>query len=463
MAKRSSILAAIATLIVALAVSCSSSKESAKPTPSGVTFASAIGALVGEKCASCHHDGGAAPFPLVTYEQTASMGAAAKEVVARRAMPPWGAFDEEDCTMRHKLKGNLSLTQEEIDLFVGWVDAGMPRGDDRQRPPLPELAPAVSHLVDKTDAFAVAQSHEVEALAPDDIRCFPLDPGFTKETWVAESLVVPEDPKVVHHALVYIDTRREGVAKVGPDGSYTCFGGSELSESTLLLAWSPGGSSTTYGKDAALPIPKDAHLVVQVHYHAIATRTTGQVNLELKTLPEKPARTAGFVLVGNADGAPGNAVELLPGPNDPPGPPSFRIPANAKGHTETMELRLPPSITETRLTAVGAHMHFVGVGLKLEVERREPAEGEPASECLLSVPKYDFNWQRTYAYDAPERDLPTLRGGDKLRITCTYDNSRDNPLLARALAEQRMSKPVDVRLGGNSLDEMCQAILVFVD
>ena len=429
-------------------------EEGAKPNPSGVTFASAIGALVGEKCASCPT--GAAPF-LVTYEQTASMGAAAKEVVARRAMPPWGAFDEEDCDAA-QAQGEPQPHAGGIDLFS---QVGRRRHAARRRSPTAAAAGARPRGLAprrQDGRLRGRPKPRVEALAPDDLRCFPLDPGFTRATWVAESLVVPEDPKVVHHALVYIDTRREGVAKVGPDGSYTCFGGSELSESTLLLAWSPGGSSTTYGKDAALPIPKDAHLVVQVHYHAIATRTTGQVNLELKTLPEKPARTAGFVLVGNADGAPGNAVELLPGPNDPPGPPSFRIPANAKGHTETMELRLPPSITETRLTAVGAHMHFVGVGLKLEVERREPAEGEPASECLLSVPKYDFNWQRTYAYDAPERDLPTLRGGDKLRITCTYDNSRDNPLLARALAEQRMSKPVDVRLGGNSLDEMCQAI-----
>lgn len=463
MARRSSILAAIATLIAALAASCSSSKEGAKSDPSGVTFASAISELVGAKCATCHHDNGAAPFPLITYEQVASMGHAAKDMVARREMPPWGAFDEDDCQVRHTFKGDLSLTQEQIDMFVGWVDAGMPRGDDHAAAAATELAPAVRHLADKTNVFTVADSHEVEALAPDDIRCFPLDPGLTEDIWIDESLVVPADPKVVHHALVYIDTKQEGFAKAGRDGSYTCFGGSELSESTLLLAWSPGGTSTTYGKGAGLPIPKGAHLVVQVHYHPLATRVNGRVDLELKAFPEKPARTAGFVLVGNADGSPGNPVELMPGPNDPPGPPLFRIPANAKGHTETMELRIPPSIVETRLTAVGAHMHFVGVGLKLEVERREPAPNEPAAECLLSVPKYDFNWQRTYSYDAEESDLPTLRGGDKVRITCTYDNSLDNRLVARALAERRMSKPTDVRLGGDSLDEMCQAILVFVD
>ncbi|MBX3207236.1 MAG: hypothetical protein KF764_19470 [Labilithrix sp.] len=464
MAKRSSILAAlIASFIAALAAASCSSKGDSNPKSSRETFASAIQALVEDKCASCHREGGIAPFPLVTYEQLTSFGQAAKEKVARREMPPWGAFDDETCTVRNKFQGDLSLTQEQIDMFVEWVDGGMPRGNDGARAAArTTLAPTAAGLVDKTDAYDVAVDHEVEAMGKDDIRCFPIDPKIAKDTWVSESLVVPADPKVVHHALVYIDENHEGVAKAGRAGSYPCFGGSELTNPTLLLAWSPGGTSTTYGEDAGLPIPKGSHLVMQVHYHPIATQTTGRMSLELKRLTDKPPRIAGFVLVGNAENATDGPVELLPGPADPPAGPAFFIPSNAKGHTETMELRIPPSIA-TRLTAVGAHMHWAGVGLKLEVERREAADGQPASECLLNVPKYDFNWQRTYAYDAPLSAAPTLSGGDRLRITCTYDNTRDNRNIARALAERRMSKPPDIRLGGDSLDEMCQAILVFVD
>jgi hypothetical protein len=80
---------------------------------------------------------------------------------------------------------------------------------------------------------------------------------------------------------------------------------------------------------------------------------------------------------------------------------------------------------------------------------------QPAKECLLATPHYDFNWQRGYTYRQPFDALPTLKGGDKLRLRCTYDNSLGNANLVRALAEQRLSSPVDVRLGEETLDEMC--------
>ena len=463
MAKRSSIIAAIiAVLVAALAAVSCSSKDGPGSGHGPVTFTGSIQQLVEEKCVTCHREGGMAPFPLATYEDLKTFGAIAKEKVTQREMPPWGAFDDESCTVKHEYKDNLSMTQEQIDMFAAWVDDGMPRGGGPGRGAAPaEVAPA--GRAGKTDPFAAATSHMVEGGASDEIRCFPVDPKLDADTWVEESLVVPEDQKVVHHALVYIDAKREGVAKAGRAGSYPCFGGPEISSPTLLLAWSPGGTSTTYGENAAVQLPKGTHILVQVHYHPLAKTTTGQVNLELKASKQAPQRVAGFVLVGNAEDPNNNAARLLPGDGDPPDGPRFLIPSNTKGHTETMELRMPPNIAETRLAAVGAHMHWVGVGLKLEIDRRAPADGEPASECLLGVPKYDFSWQRTYSYDAPIEQLPIIRGGDTLRITCTYDNTRDNRNLARALNERRISTPPAVRLGGDSLDEMCQAILVFVN
>ena len=464
MAKRSSIVAAIIAVLVAAlaAVSCSSSKDGPGSGHGAVTFTGSIQQLVEQKCVTCHREGGMAPFPLATYEDLKTFGALAKEKVTQREMPPWGAFDDESCTVSRDYKNDLSMSQDQIDMFAAWVDDGMPPGDGPVRVAATTDAPPAG-LAGKTDTFEAATSHMVEGGANDEIRCFPVDPKLDADTWVEESLVVPEDQKVVHHALVYIDAKREGFAKAGRAGSYPCFGGPEIEEQTLLLAWSPGGTSTTYGENAAVKLPKGTHLLVQVHYHPLAKTTTGRVNLELKASKQAPQRVAGFVLGGNAEDSKNNAARLLPGPDDPSEGPRFLIPSNAKGHTETMELRIPPSIAETRLAAVGAHMHWAGVGLKLEIDRRAPADGEPASECLLGVPKYDFSWQRTYSYDAPIEQLPIIRGGDTLRITCTYDNTRDNRNLARALNERRISTPPAIRLGGDSLDEMCQAILVFVD
>ena len=42
---------------------------------------------------------------------------------------------------------------------------------------------------------------------------------------------------------------------------------------------------------------------------------------------------------------------------------------------------------------------------------------------LLSVPKYDFNWQTTYGFAAPK----LIPKGTKLTHSTTYDNSTLNP------------------------------------
>lgn len=451
--------ASIVTACVAV-LSCSSSKPGPSPTTATeeVTFASTIQPLMEEKCQGCHRDGGIAPFALVTYDDVANVASAARSAIESRVMPPWGPFPDPTCSVSRPFKNDLSLTDEQIALFGEWVEHGLPRGEVSKSPP-PSTHSAMSPvgLAAKTDAFESGADYIVKGKAADEIRCFPIDPGFTEDAWVAESIVIPGDPKVVHHALVYVDADQEGVNLAGSEGSYPCFGGPELKQNSLILAWSPGGTTTTYGDGAALKIPKGAHIVMQVHYHPVQSDATGRMSVELRRLSAPPQRIAKFMLVGNA-ASKDDPVKLLPGPDDPESGPAFIIPANAKNHTETMEFELPQE--QTRLSAIGAHMHWAGVAMKVEVVRKSPRQ--PADECLLST-KYDFNWQRTFAYDTPLADLPLLRAGDKVRITCTYDNTMDNPRIAQAMSDLRRKSPMDIRLGGKSTDEMCQAILVFVE
>lgn len=439
-------------------VACSSKDKPHEAAPETLTYVSTIRPLVEDKCGSCHRAGGIAPFALSTFDEVKSVAVTAREKIERREMPPWGPFSDPSCVVSYAFKNDLSLTDEQIGLFGRWVDLGLPRGAlDSDAPPDPHMEPSPMGLVGKTDSIESGSGYLVAASAPDDLRCFPIDPGFTDDVWVTESMVVPGDPKVVHHALVYVDEAHEGMPQAGPDGSYRCFGGPELARNSLLLAWSPGGTSTVYGEGAALKIPKGAHLVTQVHFHPIATEASGKMTVELKRQPTPPAHVAMFTLVGNAASA-DDVVRLLPGPNDPKKGPAFFIPPDVAGHTETMEFVMPTG--NLRLTAIGAHMHWAGVAMSVEVERKQGRA--PNAECLLST-KYDFNWQRTFAYDAPMASLPLLRGGDRLRIRCTYDNTMQNPRIARAMGELRRNAPMEIRLGGESTDEMCQAILVFVE
>ena len=91
----------------------------------------------------------------------------------------------------------------------------------------------------------------------------------------------------------------------------------------------------------------------------------------------------------------------------------------------------------------------------LEIERANPLAGEPATECLLQTPKWDFGWQRLYEYDTTVEEAVTARAGDTLRVTCRYNNTLENFQLLEALEEEGLTEPVDVGMGSNSLDEMC--------
>lgn len=436
-----------------------------RPVEAVPTFAGTIEGIIQEKCQRCHSSGGIAPFPLVTYEDIVGIAPVAKEKVVAREMPPWGAFDDDTCKVQHKFKDDLRLTDEQLATLVGWFDNGMPRGDDKLRPK-PVHYPPIA-LEGKTHTLTMAAPYTVAASSgQDEIRCFPVDPGFAADTWIGGTNVVPGASDVVHHVIVYVDPKGESVAKAGASTSYPCFGGPDVSDPALLLAWAPGVPPTTYGDDTGLKVPAGAKLVLQVHYHPTNKSTDDQTKFELKVIEGKPSYVAQVILLGNAKDDKGG-IKLLPGPNDPATGPAFVIPANVPDHTESMEVTLPETIQgfplpTLSIAAAGAHMHWAGVDMKVEIERKNPTEGQPAKECLVGTPKYDFNWQRGYSYDEPTERLPTAAAGDKLRFTCKYDNTMGNRHVRKALAEKQMASPAEIRLGEQTLDEMCLGVLVAV-
>ena len=52
-------------------------------------------------------------------------------------MPPWHI---DPSVGVQKFKNDMSLTQEQIDTIVAWVDAGAPQGDPKDMPPAKPLA-----------------------------------------------------------------------------------------------------------------------------------------------------------------------------------------------------------------------------------------------------------------------------------------------------------------------------------
>ncbi len=270
--------------------------------------------------------------------------------------------------------------------------------------------------------------------------------------------VHPGNSAIVHHVLVFTDASGQSAALAGDKGYYDCFGGPKLEAPGLVLAWAPGATPVTSPEGVAMALPSKGRLVMQVHYHPTGTpETDSATSLQLRGYRAGiPTYISTLALVGNAAAQKASGMGLQPGPDDR-GQPEFRIPAGAQSHTESMLFDIPSGTPEFRIWLVGTHMHYVGTDMRIGITRAAPGN-EPADECLLETPKWDFNWQRGYRYDVPIDQAPTATAGDVLNLRCTYDNSMQNPAVQGALVQQGLTAPRDVVLGEETLDEMCLGI-----
>src|SRR4030095_1310356 len=83
-----------------------------------------VASIIYNNCSTCHHDGGIAPFPLMSYEDAMANGFSIQLDVNSHHMPPWPP----DPSYNHFLNEKV-LSQSEINTINDWVNGGMPSGD----------------------------------------------------------------------------------------------------------------------------------------------------------------------------------------------------------------------------------------------------------------------------------------------------------------------------------------------
>src|SRR5262245_56871856 len=84
------------------------------------TFAQDVAPIMYEKCTMCHRAGEVAPMTLLSYEDVRPWARVIRNKVISREMPPWGADPEHSLKMRN----DRSLSKDQIDTIVRWVDGG---------------------------------------------------------------------------------------------------------------------------------------------------------------------------------------------------------------------------------------------------------------------------------------------------------------------------------------------------
>jgi hypothetical protein len=455
------VLTPIALIALVLAIGCGTDDAGpeldadAAVEPATYTWHQDVAPIVHGSCVTCHVAGGIAPFALDDYEDAQPVAGLMSFMVDGGEMPPWGAESSDDCAPRHNWVKDPRLTEEQKEILRVWADEGAPEGDPDTAVPLPNAEPR--ELSGVTHTIAMPQPYTVPAGYNDKLVCTVIDPGLTSARWLTGLEVTPGNDKVVHHVVLTVvpaAQRAELEGRMGPDGTFECFGGIGVEGLYPLGVWVPGGDPFETPDGIGVPMAAGSAILMQMHYHpSIEADESDRTTAQLRLTPTFPGKNFTFAGVGNAPSAP----ILQSGPNDR-GVAEFRIPANVSGHTETMIFDIDNEQTQRfPMFAVFPHMHYVGVELEVHIERATPNPGEPAEECLVNVERWDFDWQRTYLYDADLEDLPTIGNGDTITIRCSYDNTLANPFVKRALQEQGLTDPVDVLLGEETLDEMCLA------
>jgi hypothetical protein len=223
-----------------------------------------------------------------------------------------------------------------------------------------------------------------------------------------------------------------------------------------MNVWTPGNQPMRTPSELAVPLGPRNKVVMQIHYHpAGGTHEPDVTKVDLQYSSVWPRKMYFVTAIGNEFTAP----NLEPGPGDA-GSPRFMIPANSANHTEKMfrDITTLGALTNVKLYSVNPHMHLVGTHINGKILRPAARGNDPQTECLANG-GWNFDWQRTYTYDAPIDELPSLEVGDRISVSCAWNNTMANPFVERMLHDSNLPpQPIDITLGEQTTNEMCLEI-----
>jgi hypothetical protein len=331
-------------------------------------------------------------------------------------MPPWKIVQGHGTFV-----GERRLSAEEIKQIARWVDQGKPEGDPQHLPPPPKFAEGWK-LGQPDMVLTMPVAFDVPAEGPDIYRDFVFQLDLPKGKYLKAVEFHPSNRKVVHHAMLTMDSsgrarqRDDADPKPGFAGSTTPSG--QILPGTLA-SWTPGRDPMPLPEGLSMPWTPGADFVLQLHLHP-----SGK--------PEVEQSTVGFYLTDQPPQRSMMDLVLIDMKIDiPPGEREYRTRA---------ETTLP---IDMEVVGIFPHMHQIGRDIKVTAYA---PDGEPRS--LLWIDDWDFNWQTYYQCLTPVK----LAAGTRIVMEAVHDNSAEN-------IRNPNHPPKRVRWGEQTSDEMSLAFL----
>jgi hypothetical protein len=401
------------------------------------TFSKDVAPILYKNCVGCHRPGEIGPMSLLSYNDARPHAKAIRDEVGDGNMPPWHADPKHG-----KFANDRSLSVRDRETLLRWANNGAPEGDRKDLPPVPKFTDGWG--IGQPDLVLTIPEYKVPADGFVEYEYIEIPTNLPEDRWVEALEVRPGNREVVHHVIVNArppqPERRPAALRFaeGMDVPAGQTGGPAEPEGgpkrvrglsrfpppqrrgASIGGFAPGTSTLTFGEGAAMLLRKGSTIVLQMHYTTNGEATVDRTKVGFFFAKQPPKEEVRFANLSNG---------------------SLLIPAGAADHVVTAEMTLTADVT---LRQMLPHTHLRGKSWEYTV-----LYPDGRSEVILSVPKYDFNWQTTYVFAEPLK----LPKGTRIRAVAHYDNSSAN--------KSNPDPSVDVKWGDQTWEEMMFTGLVY--
>lgn len=388
-------------------------------------WSTSIASILYNNCTTCHHEGGIAPFSLLTYTDAVDNGFNIQSNINAKKMPPWPA----DPNYSHFWDERV-LSDDEITSINDWVNGGMPSGDLNLAPAAP-LYGSNSLMIAPDDSI-ILPVYTIPNDS-DNYRSFVIHSNYSVAKYISSIEFIPGNPSVVHHSSFHQDTsdvpNQLDLADTLP--GYATDGINDPSNTAVSFgAWLPGNGIFKLPSNMGFKIPPGADFIISIHYSpgSMNQKDSSRLYLKFCSTPDSLTRTVykskwlfPAVLVNGPLNIPPNTVMTF------------------------NEISFPT--THKSLLGLNPHSHHVCVSWQVQMVS---ASGDTTN--LISIPNWSFYWQYNYLLtkilEVPA--LATMIG------EATFDNTTNNP-------DNPNNPPKAVHEGSQSSNEMMNCGFILMD
>jgi hypothetical protein len=372
------------------------------------TFSKDVAPILQAKCQSCHQPNSIAPMSLITFQEARPWARSIKERVSTRQMPPWHI---DKSVGIQSFKNDMSLSDEQIDTIVRWVDGGAPQGDPKDLPPAKPPV-TTNEWQGQRDGFGppdlVVRSSEYKMPAKhQDVWYRPMsDIPITEPRWIRMVEIRPTSlsaRKTLHHSVAYQVLSPDNVQSINTGiapGPNSVSADDAVNRRPMIMEWAIGKGYDRYRDDTGKLIMPGEKISWDQHIHAVGEEIATGSELGIWFYPkgQEPKKRSYLVGFTGID-----RTKMLD------------IPPNSIARTDGFTVLKE----NTMITNFQPHFHLRGKAM--EVEAILP---DGNRQLISYVGNFNFNWMTNYIY--ADDAAPIFPKGTVIHVAAYYDNTTAN-------------------------------------